>query len=155
MSGWRRLDSLFDNLKDLFAPGILDEKVEDPPQCLPPNTIISELTYPDDMPTPLHQDGSWYIVPQGFIFTYFGTNVNGNPIAPFDSHIVHICSKSWIVKSEPDERGVEKPRVYPNVVARLRYDRIIDRCEHCDETPSDGLVGLWKLHNWDYLCLND
>ena len=108
----------------------------------------SELVYDADIRQALHQEGSWYLIPQRYCFFYFGTT-------PFYSHVFHVCSKSWEVENNPGNPPTSQMIVAPYTCHRIWQEDMTEPCEHCGETAPDGLIALWTLHNWDYLSLND
>ena len=146
MSGWRGVDSA--SLKSLWSPGVIDPEEKDPPTHIYNGPTKSELVHDADIRQAVHQEGSWYIIPVKYCYFYFGTT-------PFASHVFHVCTKSWLLKSNPDERGVEKPSVSPYTCHRIWQADMSIACNYCGETPPEGLVGLWSLHNFDSLCEND
>lgn len=151
MSGWRPVADIWGSLKNLFAPGILPPEERDPPMHKYYGPTKTELvTEPLDTSKALHSDGNWHVIPVR------PEDVWVHPAAlRIDSVVLHVCSKSWSVKSIPDERGVERMHVQPYVVHRYRSVDLNAECCHCSERPPESVVCLWILHNWDYLCLND
>jgi hypothetical protein len=107
----------------------------------------SEFVYDADIRQALHQDGNWYLIPTKYCYQYLER--------PQPSMLFHICAKSWVCKSSPDERGVEGMSVYPYTLHRMNQSEMGYKCEHCHELPPEGLVGVWTLHNWDYLSEKD
>ena len=146
MSGWR--GDIWGPLKELFAPGVIAPDEKDPGVNPYTGPTKSELvTETIDTSKALHSDGNWYLIPRlGWL--------NVVP-AELGSTVMHVCSKSWVVKSNPDERGVERMHVQPYIVHRFNADELEAECEHCSERPPESVVALWTLHNWDYLLLND
>ena len=135
-------------MKDLWSPGVIAPDKKDPP-ANPYNgpTKTELMTEAVNTSNALHKDGSWYLIPAE-------SWVRGPP-QEADSIVMHVCSKSWSVKSKPDERGVERMYVQPYIAYRYNADEMNSECHHCCERPPESIVGLWTLHNWDYLCLND
>jgi hypothetical protein len=108
----------------------------------------SELTFPADTRKALHRDGRWFIIPEKYCYWYFGT-------VGFDSLVFHVCSKHWIDKTEAAGWGELNFDRNPYTTGRMTEKGMTKPCEYCGDLPSKGLVALWKLHNFDYLSLND
>jgi hypothetical protein len=107
----------------------------------------SEFVYDADISQALHKSGNWYLIPRKYCYQYLGTKL--------ESLVFHVCAKSWLCKSNPDERGVEKMSVVPYTLHRMTPADMQNECTYCYETPHNDLVGLWTLHNWNYLSEND
>ena len=113
-----------------------------------PDGTKSELVFDADITKSLHQEGRWYLIPQKYCYMYIqDTHLN--------SLVFHVCSKSWEAKSYPNERGVERLHINPHTIHRYNHDGMSTPCGYCQESVPKSIVGLWTLHNWDYLSLND
>ena len=110
--------------------------------------VKSELMRYADISKSLHSENGWHLIPKEHCFFATGPSPNA-------SFVFHVCSKSWVAQSNPDERGVEKLTVIPYIDYRLSQDGLKERCQYCDELPPETIQGLWILHNWDYLSLNE
>ena len=106
----------------------------------------SEFVFDADITKAVYQDGTWYIIPNRYCWKYQGAT-------SFISRVFHVCSKTWSPKTFLDIDGVEKKHALPYTCSRLRPKHMQLPCKNCGETPPEGLVGLWTLHNWDYLSL--
>ncbi len=63
--------------------------------------------------------------------------------ADLESHEPNL--HSWIVHHCPNRESREYGNCWWNL-------SIINRsCDGCDEYPPTGIMGLWKLHNFDYI----
>ena len=110
--------------------------------------VKSDLVYDPDIRQALHKSGNWYLIPKK------DPNSDGAAL-DLESTVLHICGKSWVAKSNPDDRGVEKINVVPFNMFKFTIDSMKTKCQYCHEPVPDDIVGLWTLHNWDSLCEKD
>ena len=136
------------SLKTLWAPGVIDPKDKYPGVNPYTGPTKSEPVYDCDITKALHQEGGWYLMSKQHCYQY-------HHLKNLDSIVFHVCSKSWLTKSNPNERGVERITVTDYTSHRYRADEMDVECGYCSERPPESVVALWTLHNWDYLCLND
>jgi hypothetical protein len=116
--------------------------------------LKTELVHDADIRQALHKDGNWYLIPKQYCFQYVANRYyrNGKELS---SLVFHVCTKSWLVKSFPDDAGVEHLKVLPYTCHRKDQESMSGMCNYCKESPPESVVGLWILHNWDYLSEND
>jgi hypothetical protein len=105
----------------------------------------SELVYDADIRQSLFQEDRWYIIPKQFCYAVFGT-------VPCDSVVFHVCSKSWVCKTNaPDSGGIQTK----NTERRTTLKEMQIPCIHCKEPVPESVVTVWTLHNWDSLVENE
>jgi hypothetical protein len=110
-------------------------------------TTKSEFVYDADITMALHNSGSWYLIPRKYCFQHMDNEL--------DSLVFHVCPKSWMVKANPDERGVEHMEVMPYTVHRTTPSSMRTPCQYCGSPVPEDIIGLYTLHNWDLLAEKD
>ena len=117
-----------------------------------PETKSDFYTGPD-VSKALHSEGTWYLIRNVVLFANKPAMFT-IPEDHFESVIVHRCSKAWLLKSIPDEQGVEKVLARAHWYAVNHYE-MHHQCEHCHEQIPKSVQALWLLHNWDHISKNN
>jgi hypothetical protein len=106
-------------------------------------SVKSPLIYDADITKALHQDGSWYLIPEEHCFMYRNQEL--------DSRAFHVCRKSRISDTKTIKPGKPVPVTRPYTCHRFQAHSLKINCLNCNEPVPDSIKTLFLLHNWKYL----